>query len=291
MAVTNYYSLDDGMIGEETGGTRRDYLTDALGSVTATVTSAGAIENTYRYKPYGETLAKTGVGSDPKFLWVGKWGYRAGSSSGSFYVRARTYFVLAGRWTSLDPIQSGYNWYGYCENDSVNAVDPKGLEIFLGRKDGKGNPVSQKDRVEYNRAMKYILSDTEVARINKDIGKWEVIIVHDGNNFTDTTNHTINWDPNSGNDNLEGGIQSPALGLVHEIGHAYEEDAQIGPQTDLPGGPILGDILLALFDNWGDLRVILGIESDFARRHGEPVRNTHHTKPKKVPNSTWHTRV
>ena len=76
MGVTSYYSFGGEIIGEETGGVRRDYLTDALGSVTATVTGAGVVENTYRYKPYGEQLAKTGAGSDPKFLWNGKLGYR-----------------------------------------------------------------------------------------------------------------------------------------------------------------------------------------------------------------------
>ena len=120
MAVTNYYSFGGQILGEETGGVRRDYLgssahlvktgfepqpldfkcrsestsgrispnmrknhylTDALGSVTATVTGAGVVENTYRYKPYGEQLAKTGTGSDPKFLWVGRWGYRNNSTT------------------------------------------------------------------------------------------------------------------------------------------------------------------------------------------------------------------
>lgn len=76
MGVTSYYSFSGEILGEETNGVRRDYLTDALGSVTATVTGAGAVENTYRYKPYGETLAKTGAGSDPKFLWNGTHGYK-----------------------------------------------------------------------------------------------------------------------------------------------------------------------------------------------------------------------
>jgi hypothetical protein len=76
MGVTSYYSFGGEILGEETGGVRRDYLTDALGSVTATVTGAGVVENTYRYKPYGDQLAKTGTGSDPKFLWGGELGCR-----------------------------------------------------------------------------------------------------------------------------------------------------------------------------------------------------------------------
>ena len=74
MPVTNYLTVNGEIIGESTGGVRTDYLTDALGSVTATVDQSASVVNTYRYKPYGELLAKTGTGSDPIFGWVGSQG-------------------------------------------------------------------------------------------------------------------------------------------------------------------------------------------------------------------------
>jgi hypothetical protein len=91
MAVTNYYSINGEIIGEKAAGIPRlDYLTDALGNVTATMNQVGAIVNTYRYKPYGGLLAKTGVGADPKFRWVGSQGYRqTGNKYADVYVRAR----------------------------------------------------------------------------------------------------------------------------------------------------------------------------------------------------------
>ena len=68
MAVTNYYTVNGEIIAEKTAGSSRvDYLTDALGSVTATVNQSAQVVNTYRYKPYGSQLAKTGVGADPSF--------------------------------------------------------------------------------------------------------------------------------------------------------------------------------------------------------------------------------
>lgn len=77
MAMTKaYYSVNGRILGEASGGTRLDYMTDALGSVTGTVDSSAQAVNTYRYKPYGGLLAKTGGGSDPKFAWNGGWGYR-----------------------------------------------------------------------------------------------------------------------------------------------------------------------------------------------------------------------
>jgi hypothetical protein len=30
-----------------------------------------------------------------------------------------------------DPIQDGYNWYTYCENDPLNYVDPDGRELLV----------------------------------------------------------------------------------------------------------------------------------------------------------------
>src|ERR1044072_2433939 len=107
MPVTNYYSVDGELIGEKpSGGSRVDYLTDALGSVTATLNQSAQVVNTYRYKPYGSQLAKTGVGADPAFQWVGTQGYRpTGRKFSDTYVRARHYDSSTGRWTTKD-IQS-----------------------------------------------------------------------------------------------------------------------------------------------------------------------------------------
>jgi len=41
---------------------RTSYLTDAIGSITATVNSSQAVVNTYRWKRYGDRLAKVGTG-------------------------------------------------------------------------------------------------------------------------------------------------------------------------------------------------------------------------------------
>src|ERR1043165_5803734 len=106
MAVTNYYTVNGQIIGEKTaGGSRVDYLTDALGSVIGTVNQSAQVVNTYRYKPYGSQLAKTGAGSDPSFQWVGEQGYRPTAKKWSdIYVRARHHDTIQGRWTTKDPL-------------------------------------------------------------------------------------------------------------------------------------------------------------------------------------------
>src|SRR5215471_12845080 len=132
MAVTNYYTVNGALIGEKTtGGSRTDYLTDALGSVTATVNQSGQVVNTYRYKPYGAQLAKTGVGADPAFQWVGQEGYRqTGKKYSDVYVRARHYDSRGGRWTTKDPLgfaEGDRNLYLYAGSNPMRYVDPTGL--------------------------------------------------------------------------------------------------------------------------------------------------------------------
>src|SRR5207244_8881308 len=105
MAVTNYYTVNGEIIAEKTaGGSRVDYLTDALGSVVGTVNQSAQVVNTYRYKPFGAQLAKTGVGADPAFGWVGQQGYRPTAKKWSdVYVQARHYDTAVGRWSTKDP--------------------------------------------------------------------------------------------------------------------------------------------------------------------------------------------
>jgi RHS repeat-associated protein len=131
MSVTNYYSAHGELIGEWTaGGQRLDYLTDAVGSIVGTVDQAGALVNTYRYKPYGPQLAKTGSGIDPAFRWGGGHGYRqTGNLFGEIHVRARHYSTSVARWITPDPldvVQRG-SPYVYAQSSPVTLVDPSGL--------------------------------------------------------------------------------------------------------------------------------------------------------------------
>ena len=101
MASTNYITTNGVIRGQLTSaGAYRGYCADALGSV-VTTTSGGSVENTYRYKPYGAQLAKTGGAADPKFTFAGTLGYRqTGLARCECYVRTRHYGSAEGRWTS-----------------------------------------------------------------------------------------------------------------------------------------------------------------------------------------------
>jgi RHS repeat-associated protein len=134
MPVTSYDTLDGQIRGQSSAGVRTDYLTDALGSVTATLDQSQAVQATYRYKPYGQRLAKTGSGVDPRFLWTGDTGSRVtGLSGAEQYNVRRHYGVNGGRWLSADPLWPVEMAYAYCSCSPVLAVDPGGLSPKITR--------------------------------------------------------------------------------------------------------------------------------------------------------------
>ncbi|MCC7435244.1 MAG: hypothetical protein IT363_11205 [Methanoregulaceae archaeon] len=127
MATTNYHTVNGEIIGETTSSVRTGYLTDGLGSVTATQGSTGNVLATYRYKPYGTLLAKTGTGPDPRFLWVGAFGSLAAATTfAENYNRARQFSTRTGLWGSMDPLWPAELAYGYVSGNPTSFIDPDG---------------------------------------------------------------------------------------------------------------------------------------------------------------------
>jgi RHS repeat-associated protein len=128
MPVTNYYTIDGQMVGyKDTAGARKDFLQDALGSVTAEVDQTGNTKTfSGRYQPYGGTLSTTG--SKGLFGWVGTRGYReTGLSASSHYIRARHYSKTSGTWTTIDPLWPRHGTYGYAGERVTASIDSSGL--------------------------------------------------------------------------------------------------------------------------------------------------------------------
>jgi len=127
MAKTSYVTTHGTVWGELTSATMTSYGHDALGSVTE-IFSGSALVNTYRYKPYGATLAKTGTASDPSFLWNGGSGYRAaGLSYVTHYIRRRHFTSTASQWTTADLLWPAEVPYGYVDGRTITISDPNGL--------------------------------------------------------------------------------------------------------------------------------------------------------------------
>lgn len=121
-------------------GTPSTFLADALGSTVALVNSAGVVQTTYGYDPYGGTSA-TGSASDSPYQYAG----RENDGTGLYYNRARYYNPSWERFISEDPIglRGGINRYAYAGSDPVNGRDPSGNNaIALGAEIGSiGGPL------------------------------------------------------------------------------------------------------------------------------------------------------
>ena len=102
------------------------YGHDALGSVAATV-SQGSLEERYRYDAFG--------GNYEGKLETDERGYNGKPHdpvTGLYNYGYRDYDPVTGRFSTVDPIRDGRNWYVYVGNDPVNYIDAWGLEAEDG---------------------------------------------------------------------------------------------------------------------------------------------------------------
>jgi len=99
------------------------YDLDAHGDVVRMVSDSG-FEISASYDAYGNS------DSNNHFLFIGNpfeyCGEYCDFETGFLYLRARYYDPTTGRFTSVDPVKDGLNWYVYCNNNPVRYVDRTG---------------------------------------------------------------------------------------------------------------------------------------------------------------------
>jgi RHS repeat-associated protein len=127
-------------VGNQAGRTRYFGL-DALRSVVATYGRRGEMVRRQRYDAFGATLSHAQRGGsereaangaipfDVRFGFAGK---LRDAATGWYDFGYRDYDPTLGRFTSVDPIKDGGNWYAYVANDPVNRRDPTGLFMVVG---------------------------------------------------------------------------------------------------------------------------------------------------------------
>ena len=98
------------------------YLYNVRGDVIQLLGFDGDVDKTYDYDAYGNEYARD-LGDSNPFRYCGEY-YDV--ETGFIYLRARYYDPMVGRFTSVDPIKDGLNWYSYCDNNPVNRIDPTG---------------------------------------------------------------------------------------------------------------------------------------------------------------------
>ena len=104
-------------------GTRGYLGTDILGSTRSVTDNHGIQESYYDYDIFGSPVAGDfTTGADYGYL-----GKPYDSITGLYNYGYRDYSPQTVRFTTVDPIRDGSNWFAYVNNDPVNYVDLDGL--------------------------------------------------------------------------------------------------------------------------------------------------------------------
>jgi RHS repeat-associated protein len=105
-------------------GSRSMYLgKDTLGSVRSVTVDTGIVEGRYEYDAFGQPYKGDLSGG----MNLGYTGKPYDTTTGLYNYGYRDYKPQAARFTTLDPIRDGRNWFAYVNNDPVNWVDLWGL--------------------------------------------------------------------------------------------------------------------------------------------------------------------
>jgi RHS repeat-associated protein len=116
---------------------------DILGSVRTATADGGAVEDRYEYDAFGQVY-KGDLSGGMNLGYTGK-PYDAGT--GLYNYGYRDYRPEAARFTTVDPIRDGSNWYAYVNNDPVNWVDPWGLETVYSYQETYRETTSEQKRI------------------------------------------------------------------------------------------------------------------------------------------------
>jgi RHS repeat-associated protein len=125
---------------------------DVLGSVRGVSNEWGQLEERYEYDAFGKPY-KGDLDSGMNLGYTGK---PYDSATGMYNYGYRDYQPEVARFTTVDPIRDGANWFAYVNNDPVNYVDLWGLECpKASDKNGSSvieRSVTPEERKAYNAA-------------------------------------------------------------------------------------------------------------------------------------------
>jgi RHS repeat-associated protein len=96
---------------------------DLMGSIRSTTNEYGVLEDRYEYDAFGKPY-KGDLTSGMNLGYTGK---PYDTATGLYNYGYRDYQPEAARFTTVDPVRDGANWFAYVNNDPVNWVDPWGL--------------------------------------------------------------------------------------------------------------------------------------------------------------------
>ncbi|MFO7729560.1 MAG: RHS repeat-associated core domain-containing protein [Spirochaetia bacterium] len=235
------------------------YLQDVLGSVVALSDERGHERQRCAYDAWGGEYERRGPGRNGNghhHLWqqgphegtrYGYTGKRLDRPAGLYDYGFRDYKPRISRWTTVDPIRDGRNWYSYVENDPVNRIDPLGLLSDEGNTSGSAEePSAFEQAIEKNTGFTrdHSACDEYVTVILEDSGKkpddWPDPKTHKvGPNKNETQNY---MDKLETTDTAEEGVSAVMMSGgdeedEHMAGVEKTEDGSV-TATDYSGGEV-----------------------------------------------------
>ena len=129
-----------------TDAERHYFGKDHLGSVRAVTNQWGSPLYMFDYDVFGTPLQDR-----PERFRHGFTGKEYDSWTGLYNYGFRDYSAMFGRFTSVDPIQDGHNWYAYVNSDPVSWLDPWGLK---GQQCGEDTKRDEKSKKTTKRLVK-----------------------------------------------------------------------------------------------------------------------------------------
>lgn len=144
----------------------------------------------------------------------------------------------------------------------------------LDAADFKVRGASARDMADLDRSLAYLSQSPAAASVLQDMAAkgTTIQIVHDGQDKYSPQNNTVYWDPDAAH-SVQGakgkppGVQSAAMGLLHEAAHAT--DPNYAENRATPNGQ---------FDNDAEKHAV-GVENAVAADLGEPQRADHSGRP------------
>ena len=85
----------------------------------------GLLEERYEYDAFGTPY----LGDFSEGMSLGYTGKPYDPATGLYNYGFRDYQPVAARFTTVDPVRDGNNWFAYVNNDPVNWIDPLGLRV------------------------------------------------------------------------------------------------------------------------------------------------------------------
>ncbi len=137
--ITDEILLGHKPLARKVNGVWYYYVYNAHGDVIAMTDGNGNVVNSYTYDAWGDIVSQTETVSNP-IKYAGEY---YDDELGMYYLRARYYDPKTGKFIQSDPIESGLNWYAYCENNPVNRIDSNGLESYILYTTGENSDFSK----------------------------------------------------------------------------------------------------------------------------------------------------